>query len=1192
MKTVIGCLVGLLSVLCAGAEPLLEGRVRRASGEPAAAEVMLFDMSDLRRGPVARAATDGTGYFALRLAVRQGGARPEGFSLGPNYPNPFNPATVIPYHLAASAHVRLEVFNLLGQRVATLVDGPRPAGSHTAMWNATDAAGQAVGAGVYLYRLTVDGAHQTGRMVLIDGQAGAPAGAGSPAAPPAWDDTRVYGLVVSGPGLVPYVNPAFRARVGMAPLDLRVETLDAAPRMKTAAVGILGDVDNNSQIDFVDALLVALYSVKASISPPNNGDVNADGQVNLADAFLIAAFLNDSSDPSLPTGIGAPVQPAADGFAVGAPKATEIERFRDCAECPLMVKVPPGSFTMGSPSSEPLRFDPEGPQHEVTIGYSFAVGAYEVTFAEWDACVDAGGCGDTLVGGSPSYRPDDLGWGRGNRPVIFVDWNDAQRYLAWLSSHTGEQYRLLSEAEWEYVARAGTTGPFHYGETISTNQANYNGKHVYGSGSSGVFRGQTVPVGSFPPNGFGLHDVHGNVWEWTQDCYHPSYEGAPSDGSVWDTGSCRRGRVLRGGSYQAHPAILRSAMRSSASDNTRRDFVGFRVARNLIPGAGFPGHGLTVQPPLVSDSVPAPGGSFTLRATVRNRGSRPVGSTTLRFYRSTDATISSSDLEVGTVAVGPLSGAEISPISIDLKAPANEGIYYYGACVEAVFEESATDNNCSTAVRVTVIGSEDSFAHRWNAVQPEPWWRESAPYSCAPTQKTTSPWTEAGLQDLGGSDPLSLIRFYGNGSYLRYGNQDLEGCTPMDKYPDRTHLDPPADPTYYSLGDLNIWIDIARIPPDVRVWDHDDGQRVAMSMAEAVNLMNTHIAPYFQRVSEDRFRITFRAGYEIDLNERGGQAVGAAWFGLARTYLWMEVGFCQTCPWRGYPGGLSRILFSDVTTDTGGYGSNAFSDLGLILLQNADMETIIHEMGHGWMRWPHSFTELPWQPYFGDKLQSPDPYSNRLDLMSSLTPEWPGATVGWHRDMLPPLAINRYSAGWIDSNEVALHVAESGTYRLSKPLEDGDQFLVIHSGRQYAFTTLEVLPERPAAYVSGQAEVYDPSAPGGQRPFRYDGVLVSRYDQTRGTGIQARFGPALHDTRNPEVNSDVGWGRDDYSVIGDGESRAIGGGVTVSVSRNADGSYDVSVSGGKTAAFDPWCFPIWFAEPPEYDTGCQLDGAF
>ena len=172
---------------------------------------------------------------------------------------------------------------------------------------------------------------------------------------------------------------------------------------------------------------------------------------------------------------------------------------------------------------------------------------------------------------------------------------------------------------------------------------------------------------------------------------------------------------------------------------------------------------------------------------------------------------------------------------------------------------------------------------------------------------------------------------------------------------------------------------------------------------------------------------------------------------------------------------------------------------------------------------------------------------------------------------------------------MALHVAGSGTYRLSKPFDDGHQFLVIHSGRQYAFTTLEVLPERPSVLVDRFANVFDPSAPGGQRPFRYEGVLVSRYDQTRGTGTQARFGPALHDTRNPEVNYDAGWGRDDYSVIGDGESRDIGGGVTVSVSRNGDGSFDVAVGGGKMAAFEPWCYPIWFSKLTMYDTGCLLD---
>ena len=492
--------------------------------------------------------------------------------------------------------------------------------------------------------------------------------------------------------------------------------------------------------------------------------------------------------------------------------------------------------------------------------------------------------------------------------------------------------------------------------------------------------------------------------------------------------------------------------------------------------------------------------------------------------------------------------------------------------------------------------SDDPFARKWNNIPSQPWWRESAPYSCAPTQKTTSPWIEAGLQDLGGSDPLSLIRFYGNGSYLRYGDQGFEGCTPIDKYPDRTHLDPPADPTYYTRGDLDIWIDITRVPPYAQVWDEDDGSRVAMSMAEAVNLMNTHIAPYFRRISGGKFRVTFRAGQDIDLHERGGRAGGIGWFGLARTYLWTEVANCHAepeCPWRGYPGGLSRIMFSDVTSDTGGSGYNAWSEFGLIHLQNANMEIIIHEMGHGWMQWPHSFTELQWHPYVGGRVDVPNAYSNRFDFMSSLTEAGASTSVpGWQQDFPPPLAINRYSAGWIDADDVALHVADSGTYRLSKPLEDGTQFLVIHSGRQYAFTTLEVLPERPAAYTNTRAEVYDPSVPGGQRPFRYDGVLVSRYDHSRGAGTNARFGPALYDTRNPEATHDVGWGRDDYSLIGDGESRDIGGGITVSVSKNADGSYNVSVSGGKVAAFDPWCFRLWFEKSIEYDTGCKLEGMF
>ena len=177
MKSLISSLIGLALSVSVGAEPLLEGRVRLDSGEPVAeAQVRIFDMTDLQRGAIARAMTDGTGYFALPLAALAGSVLPESFTLGQNYPNPFNPSTLIPYQLAASAPVRLEVFNLLGQHIATLVDGERPAGFHTATWHATDAAGRAVGAGVYIYRMTMGVESQTGRMVLIDGQAGVSAG--------------------------------------------------------------------------------------------------------------------------------------------------------------------------------------------------------------------------------------------------------------------------------------------------------------------------------------------------------------------------------------------------------------------------------------------------------------------------------------------------------------------------------------------------------------------------------------------------------------------------------------------------------------------------------------------------------------------------------------------------------------------------------------------------------------------------------------------------------------------------------------------------------------------------------------------------------------------------------------------------------------------------------------------------------
>ena len=247
--------------------------------------------------------------------------------------------------------------------------------------------------------------------------------------------------------------------------------------------------------------------------------------------------------------------------------------FRDCLECPLMVPLPAGSFTMGAPESERGSRDNERPQRTVSIP-AFAASAHEVTFAQWDDCVAAGGCG--------GYRPYDEGWGRSDRPVGNVSWDDAQLYVDWLSRSSGQSYRLLTESEWEYAARAGTATPFHTGGTITPQQANFDGRFDYPGNNyneSGLFRRQTVPVGSFAPNGLGLYDMHGNVWEWVQDCYG-SYEVAPSDGSAVEGGSCS-GRVLRGGSWNNFPWVLRSAFRHWRGTSLRYHHIGFRVARTL-----------------------------------------------------------------------------------------------------------------------------------------------------------------------------------------------------------------------------------------------------------------------------------------------------------------------------------------------------------------------------------------------------------------------------------------------------------------------------------------------------------------------------------------------------------------------------------------------------------------------------------
>ena len=238
-----------------------------------------------------------------------------------------------------------------------------------------------------------------------------------------------------------------------------------------------------------------------------------------------------------------------------------------CTTCvvPDMVVVPAGSFIMGSPVDEVGRSSDEGPQHRVTISQPFAVGKYEVTRGQFKAFVDATG-----------YDWRHIGFRRTNaHPAVNVSWNDAKAYVNWLSARTSQNYRLLSEAEWEYVARAGTTTAYHFGNTISPNQANY-----YSEGTVAV----SYAVGSYPANAFGLHDVHGSVWEWVEDCWHNDYTGAPTDGSAW-VSDCDKGydyRVLRGGSWSDDLSrVLRSAYRVRNEARSRYRNVGFRIARTL-----------------------------------------------------------------------------------------------------------------------------------------------------------------------------------------------------------------------------------------------------------------------------------------------------------------------------------------------------------------------------------------------------------------------------------------------------------------------------------------------------------------------------------------------------------------------------------------------------------------------------------
>jgi len=250
--------------------------------------------------------------------------------------------------------------------------------------------------------------------------------------------------------------------------------------------------------------------------------------------------------------------------ARGAPGA----EFKDCDDGPVMVVVPAGNFMMGSPKTEEGRFDSEGPQHRVTIPRPFAVGKYPVTVAQWNVFLQATGYAESYA-----WEEQDAFPQTSSHPVVNINWHDAKAYVEWLSHKTGKDYRLLSEAEWEYAARAGTQTPYPFPLAAISKHANCSGKacgYEY-----------TSPVGSFPANAFGLYDMIGNVWEWVEDCYDGSYDGAPGDGQARIIGDGDATRVLRGGSWNNNPRILRAACRSDDAPANRDDGIGFRVARTV-----------------------------------------------------------------------------------------------------------------------------------------------------------------------------------------------------------------------------------------------------------------------------------------------------------------------------------------------------------------------------------------------------------------------------------------------------------------------------------------------------------------------------------------------------------------------------------------------------------------------------------
>ncbi|WP_432260402.1 formylglycine-generating enzyme family protein [Cupriavidus sp. TMH.W2] len=297
-------------------------------------------------------------------------------------------------------------------------------------------------------------------------------------------------------------------------------------------------------------------------TPPPRSSTSAAGQVSRPPAPPAPAAPATAARPAAPPAAPPAATPPRPGVAAGGAVSATLHNgeIRDCPACPVLVSLPAGNFTMGSSTSDPA----EKPPHHVTIGQPFAIGRYEVTVEQWNACADAGGCQRiATVAESPK-----------SAPVRDVSWDDAQQYVAWLSKTTGKSYRLPTEAEWEYAARGGTASAYWWGDQMRKGNANCK--------DCGEPWNPDAPatVGSFAANPYGLYDVNGSVWEWVADCWHSSYKGAPVDGRAWNENGCGA-RVIRGGSWREGASYMVSSTRFKYSASVRQSQNGFRVVRDM-----------------------------------------------------------------------------------------------------------------------------------------------------------------------------------------------------------------------------------------------------------------------------------------------------------------------------------------------------------------------------------------------------------------------------------------------------------------------------------------------------------------------------------------------------------------------------------------------------------------------------------